>query len=265
MNKFIKKLIFSLLISCFSLKTGEEVHEVYENFIVIALGESCGVTAALEVFDLKKASYPFEWCISNFEPLYNSLKNDFLDFTNPAYFTPYIDNRSPVNKYGIVLAHDFPIVSAGLNSAGQEYFVLDPNWPSFLPAVQQKYQRRIDRFHAACRSGKKIYFVRHLEIMEDNAALLSRLLSELYPDLDFTLICVRLCPPHLGIWDVPRVKNYYVDPLAPGGEVNEWKRIFIDAGIIAPHKNWNDEQLAQRYKNHLCGNCSYCRKFFNNP
>ncbi len=81
----MKKKLLSLLFIFFLVKSQND------DFVVIPLGESCGVTAALEIFNLKKASYPFEWCISNFMPLYNSLKNDFVDFVNPDYFTFYTD------------------------------------------------------------------------------------------------------------------------------------------------------------------------------
>ncbi|MDR3550949.1 MAG: DUF1796 family putative cysteine peptidase [Candidatus Babeliales bacterium] len=249
------KKILILMFACFSL-------QAQEDFIVIAMGESCGVTAALEVFDLKKASYPFEWCISNFEPLYNSLKNDFHDFTNPVYFTRYIDNRSPVNKYGIVFAHDFPVVENGVNAQGQKISMLDPNWPALLPAVQQKYQRRIDRFHAACTSGKKVYFVRFLGITSEWAERLSKLLSSLYPQLDFTLICVRLKPPYIGTWNINRMKNYYVDTTATGGDASEWRKIFLDLGIIPSSKSWDADRARETYQNSLCKNCSYCQDFF---
>lgn len=253
----MKKLIAWLLFFCSILNAHDN------DFIVIALGESCGVTGALEAFNLKKASYPFEWCITNFEPLYESLKNDFLDFTNGGYFKPYIDNRSPVNKYGVVLAHDFPIVPNGKDKNGNDIFKLDPNWPNLLPAVQAKYQRRFDRFYKACNSGKKIYFVRHLEITQETAARLSKLLTEKFPNLDFTLICVRNSPPDLGTWHVNKVKNYYVDTTAPWGDVGEWRRIFIDVGIVTPNKSYDREKEATIYRNNLCGNCSYCRDFFN--
>lgn len=250
----IKKVILGLLIAYCPIQANDD-------FIVIALGESCGATAALEAFDLKKASYPFEWCISEFEHLYNSLKNDFHDFTNPLYFTPYVDNRSLVNKYGIVFAHDFPIVSIGKNETGEEKFVLTPNWQEKLPAMQAKYQRRIDRFHAACTSGKKVYFVRFLGILPEWADRLPRLLTTLYPDLDFTLVYVRVAPPHLGTWNINKTKNYYIDTTIPLTDIEQWKNIFLSAGIIAPERSWDIRKIQKKYKKNLCGQCSYCKDF----
>lgn len=247
-------IILYVLFSCLPI-------DAENDFIVIALGESCGVSAALEIFNLKKASYPFEWCISEFDPLYNSLKNKFHDYTDPTYFTQYFDNRSLVNKYGIVFAHDFPIVPAGKNELGEEKFILDPKWREKLPIMQAKYQRRIDRFNAACTSGKKVYFVRFLGILPEWAERLPLLISSLYPNLDFTLIYVRLCPPHLGTWNIHRTKNYYIDTTIPSTEIDQWKNIFIDAGIITPEKSWNTKKLQEEYASKLCGQCSYCKDF----
>lgn len=248
----MKKIILYLALSFSFIRAQDD-------FIVIGIGESCGVSGALEIFNLKKASYPFEWCISNFEPLYNSLKNNFYDYTNPAYFTNYIDNKSLVNKYGIVFAHDFPVLHLGVYPNGQENYILDPNWHNAIPTIQAKYQRRIDRFNAACTSGKKVYFVRFLGIEDKMATRLSDLLSSLYPNLDFTIICVRLKSPPFGTWNIKRVKNYYLDTTSPEGDIGEWRRIFLDAGIISHNKSWDKETALKIYTDNLCGNCSYCQ------
>jgi hypothetical protein len=205
-----------------------------ERHILITLGENCTATAAIENMHLRKESYPFEFCITPFDALYSCLEDDFRHFVNPDYFTPYIDFQSPVNKYGICLAHSFPLLTIGVDKDGQEKRILDPEWRRVLPEVQAKYDRRITRFRQACTSGKKVYFLRYLGIEKNGAERLSNLIHARYPFLDFILICVnhQASRAHNQNWNIPRVKNYYIDGTVPKGDLAGWERIFKDVGLL---------------------------------
>lgn len=207
------------------------INELENEFYIIPLGENCNISGILSAFGLKKASYPYEWCISPFDGLYNSLASDFCDYTNPDYFTIYYNNLCPCNKYRIALAHDFPRISIGRDENGKEQFVLDPLWLNNIEMVQSKYDRRIARFHRACFSGKRVYFIRYNGINEMQARQLASLISLLYPKLDFLFVCVVTSSKNLGNWNIPKVKNFYEN--APNGEssVSEWERIFKEINI----------------------------------
>ncbi|MBI5274765.1 MAG: hypothetical protein HY860_06925 [Chlamydiales bacterium] len=224
----MKKLLFLLIFPCL-------VFSLDKDYIIITLGENCVVTGSMELLKIKQESYPFEWNICSFSSVYECIKDDFKDFTNPDYFTPYIDNRSPVNRYGICLAHNFPIVLVGINKEGIEVYKLDPNWRHYLPAVQEKYQRRIDRFRHACLSDKKVFFIRYPGVSKVEATQFSKLISSLYPDLDFTFLSVNInpIPPReKEQWNIPHVKLYYITPSTSEKECTQWKEIMTNVGVL---------------------------------
>jgi hypothetical protein len=200
---------------------------------IITLGENCRITYVLISLNLKQESYPFEWKIVNFEALYNCLEDDFYHFSNPDFFVPYFDQRSPVNKYGIVLAHDFPVVTLGFDENGNERTAIDPNWLQLLPEVQEKYRRRIDRFHSVCLSNKKVFFVRYLGTTKRQARNLIKLIASRYPHLDFTLLCINHGTDKAVPWKIPRVKNYNINASTEFSEPDKWREIFVDAGLIS--------------------------------
>jgi hypothetical protein len=199
--------------------------------IIIPIGENCRISYILIDHNLKQHSYPFEWKITSFESLYICLIDDFYEFSNPKYFVPYFDQRSPVNIYGIVLAHDFPVVTLGFDQNGKELTAIDPNWMQLLPEVQEKYQRRIERFRQACLSEKKVVFIRYLGISKEEAQKFVDLIGSTYPKLDFTLICINHGVEKTS-WNIPRVKNYTIDLSSEELEEDQWKVIFSDAGLI---------------------------------
>lgn len=222
----MKRVFWCLFFYCTLLQAEEK-------FIIISIGEDCLVTSALETHGLRRASSPFEFCITPCEALYKCLGDDFKDYVNPDFFTLYFDKQSPVNKYGIVLAHNFPLVSLGQNKKGEEIHALDPEWRKRLPAVQEKYQRRTNRFRSACTSGKKVYFVRYGNINSQWARKISDLLHAQYPDLDFDLICIlnHSSPLDVERWNIPRVKNYYVNPSLDKGDLKGWRAILLGLGL----------------------------------
>ncbi len=228
----MKKNLILILCSGFALFSRIEAQEPALESIMINLGENCSARAALEAVGIKQESYPFDSCIIPFDSLILTLADDFNHYTNPDYFTPYIDEQSPINKYGVVLAHNFPLVCIGKKPNGEELWVMDPEWRKFLPDIQIKYERRINRFRKACLSSKKVCFFRYLDINYSKAKQLSELLHVLYPHLDFVLLCVEnQSHPFARSWHLPRVKNYYYNTQAPL-PVEEWKRIFREALLL---------------------------------
>lgn len=198
--------------------------------IIITLGENCSITAALETIGLKQESYPFEANITSFQALYDCLLDDFQEFTNSDFFIPYTDLRNPINRYGIVLAHDFPLISLGFIN---EKLVIDPNWRNVVPRIQAKYTRRINRFREACLSQRKVYFFRYLGINRAQAAALSNLIHTAYPELDFTLVCVTH-GENTGNWEIPRVINFYRNLKI--NDFVDWQRICHDLELIEEKK-----------------------------
>ncbi len=223
----ILPIIFSL--SCYAINTSYEC---------ISLGEVCTTAAALEVFELRNAAYPFDWLISRYESFCNVLKQDFKDFLNPEYLTIRSDNRGIINKYGLVFLHDFPTIHYVGDPQTElpiNENILNPNWINFLSDVQQKYDRRIQRFRDACLSDKKIYFIRHGGVKSrDEACVIRDILKTTYPNLDFTLVIVGNDESFAKPWKEENIKNYHLKKTAVWNDVAEWKKIFFDLGLPIP-------------------------------
>lgn len=132
-------------------------------FEAIGLGSICSTAAALSTFELRNAAYPFDWTISNFPCLYSTIQENFQDFLNPSYFRLRGDNHGVINKNGIIFVHDFPTIHYQGNDIGGEDNIsealLSGRWLEALPAIQEKYTRRIQRFIATCNSQKRYIFL----------------------------------------------------------------------------------------------------------
>lgn len=223
-------IIATLLLAIFSSYSMDNTYE-YE---CISLGEVCTTAAALQAFGLRKAAYPFDWTISMYQSLYDILKNDFQDFLNPNYLSIRPDNHGIINKYGLVLVHDFPTMHTSNDIENADLInedTLHPDWINFLSDVQKKYNRRIERFRNMCMSNKKIYFIRHGGTSRDRACLLRNLLKTSYPHLNFTLVIVGHDSSFATPWKEKNIKNYYLDSTTVWNDVAQWKNIFIDLGL----------------------------------
>jgi len=227
----MKIIIIALLLTTLCSYSDDISHE-YE---CISLGEVCTTAAALEAFGLRNTAYPFDWTISQYQSLCDILRNDFQDFLNPDYFSIRLDNHGIINKYGLVFVHDFPTIHTSDDLENKDLIneaELDPNWVNFLPEIQKKYARRIQRFHDICMSDKKIYFIRHRGIeTQEQACILRNILQTTYPHLDFTLVIIGHNESFAAQWEEKNIKNYYLNDTAVWNDVAEWKKIFIDLGL----------------------------------
>lgn len=220
---------FVLTISFFS-------PSLYSSYECIGLGERCTVAAALEVFNLRKAAYPFDWTISEYDSLCAVLEEDFDNFLHPDFLSLRPDNHGVINKYGIVFVHDFPTtdytgdfdIEAPLNED-----ILHQHWREALAIIQEKYARRIQRFRDICSSNIKVYFIRHQGIQSrEQACALRNIIRRIYPNLDFTLVIVGNDNSFAKPWNIPNIKNYYLKQTIVWNDVKEWEIIFNDLGLI---------------------------------
>lgn len=201
----------------------------------IGLGETCTVSAALQMFGLRNAAYPFDWIISPYKSLCNVLEQDFHDFLDPYYLSIRADNHGIINKYELVFVHDFPTIyySGDLeneDTVGEND--LHPDWINFLPEIQKKYARRIQRLRDICMSDNKVYFIRHRGITSQHqACVLRNILKTAYPNLDFVLVVIGSDPSFSTQWEEHNIKNYYLHDTTVWNDVAQWKNIFIDLGL----------------------------------
>lgn len=113
----------------------------------ISLGYFCSVAMELEKLGLRSESSPFDWLISDFEGVIHSIRNHFEDFLEPTYLAQNSRNRAHYKniKYNLQFFHDF-----------NQYQSLDDQ----LPAIQNKYNRRIQRFYKSI--SEPTLFIRYI-------------------------------------------------------------------------------------------------------
>ncbi len=100
----------------------------------ISLGYFCSIAMQLEKYGFRDASYPFDWLISDFRSVISTIDNGFKSFLCYENLYQNENNRAVYldKKYEFLFVHDF---SKYLSLSGQ------------LPKVQEKYNRRIQRFY----------------------------------------------------------------------------------------------------------------------
>ena len=173
--------------------------------IVISLGETCNVATALKDHNLRKQSLPFDWNITPFYSLLSILDDDFQDFLNPNYLVLRDDERTVINtKYGIEFAHDFPTnipdpphdnlhTEHSLNSLCS-FHPIRSNFLDYLPEVQEKYKRRIDRLYGILQGTDDVIFIRHnhSHVFREEIVRLYDLVCSKFPLLNFTLVLMGI-------------------------------------------------------------------------
>lgn len=100
----------------------------------ISLGYFCSIAMELEKLGLRSESSPFDWLISDFEGVIHAIDNHFEDFLEQKYLAQNSRDHSHYKnvKYDVQFFHDF-----------NPYQPLQDQ----LPSVQDKYNRRIQRFY----------------------------------------------------------------------------------------------------------------------
>ena len=124
---------------------------------IVSLGYFCSIALELERMGLRSCSLPFDWCISNFEGVIDLINNHFEDILNENLLYQKENNRSYyLNcKYKIQFFHDF-----------NQYEILGDQ----LPAVKEKYDRRIKRFYHVIK--QPTLFIRYISSEDGNEELL---------------------------------------------------------------------------------------------
>ena len=160
-----------------------------EPFIAVSLGENCFPALHLRSHDIRIRSFPFDWDITPFSALYAILANNFEGFLDLKYLAINAKENTVYNKrYGCKFNHDFDINDWVDGPNG-----LTPKHEDDLnlyQSVLDRYHRRIARFYAIFDLGIPIYLFRRV-IRAEEARKLHTLLSKMFPESTFTLVCIQ--------------------------------------------------------------------------
>jgi len=125
----------------------------------ITIGTDCTPAAALRNLSLREFALPFDWVQMQPDQLCAILRNNFKGYhENLTLYGSRIQNA-----YGIYFPHDYPTIERTELYINEEADVggipekpIAPGWERHIPSVQQKYARRIERFHTILSSNTPI-------------------------------------------------------------------------------------------------------------
>jgi hypothetical protein len=207
-----------------------------ETPVVIPLGSSCHISTEMRCHNIRDQAFPFDWNITTFDSLYRILDEDFAHFLDQNYLTLREDRYSVINTYyGIEFRHDFPNDNPKINKHQQldipphemAEFKIATDYLDFLESVNEKYQRRIQRFYEVASSSQQVIFIRYGLTTKEEAIQLQELLHRKFPALNFILV---ICGEGEGIksdWQIPGIKNFYARPVK-----EDWTKIFTELKLI---------------------------------
>ena len=158
-------------------------------FSPIPLGYDCSAASALRDIGLRQEAYPFDWVQSRAEIVRQCILDGFARYHKEVRLMEH--GRRVIDAYGVEYPHDYPVrvveeaeaeaVEAEakevehrvreVGEAGKEEDMymeemgrpIVAEWQTYCNTVQEKYQRRIQRFLAvmACRDKPIIFFTRY--------------------------------------------------------------------------------------------------------
>jgi len=203
--------------------------------IIISIGESCTGATILRTLGLRQEAYPFDWVISEFDPLYVTLFEDFRHFFHPDSLQLFHDGAAVTDYYGLIFRHDLPTTNYNVERDDGNYRdegTLCENWQDYVPNAYAKYQRRIARMQKVLSGTNKVYLLRYAGIDKKLAVKLRDLIHRRYPNLDFTLVVIAHDQTFCGDWKLARIKNFYFARPAEWQDLGQWRPIFKVLGLI---------------------------------
>jgi len=220
----LKKVAFFILFALFSIQSIIAAVPTVPGRppLCISLGAACGSALMLRELGLRTVAYPFDWMISPTDGLYKCLTEDFGHFFCDLKLRP--DKTGVIDYYGFHFTHDLPTQKSNMNAFMNTDFVgadiLANEWQKAVPQVQEKYNRRINRFREDCLGKEKVFFFRTEFVNKEDAILIRDTLQQLYPKMDFTLVVMTRDNTFKQDWKLPRIKNFFIS----GNTVIEWKK-----------------------------------------
>ena len=173
-----------------------DICQVNQETLFVSLGSYCAPASLARSCGYRKAAFPFDWniCLDG-EKLIEILDEDFAHFLNEDYLVPFGWATLMHTRYHLEFVHD--------GSWDAE------NASLYLPLLQAKYKRRIERFKNLKNHRGKVIFIRaayiystedmhrfykikeNIEISEEYALKLYETIKKYFPKLYFSLIIIN--------------------------------------------------------------------------
>jgi len=110
----------------------------------ISMGNDCNPATDLRFLGLRETAMPFDWVRSTPNIISTCIRSDFAGFHTDLRLNPI--SERVVDGLGIEFTHDYPNLETYNNVPVIE------GWEAYIPLVNEKYHRRIQRFVGLIRS-----------------------------------------------------------------------------------------------------------------
>lgn len=147
----------------------------------ISLGSTCSVAYQLQQLNLRQQAYPFDWLrVESLDDVTNTVKNNFANFITSCQKTSESDKfpistddkfpeKNELNQNSLIMKNKYNIK-----------FYHDFDNKTIINQIEEKYQRRIDRFILAIKEKKNLCFVRdELKLNKLTEKMINEFISEL--------------------------------------------------------------------------------------
>jgi hypothetical protein len=188
---------------------------------VVSLGRACDIAYQIRRHFGQTEAYPFDWLITPIDGLIKIIRSDFSGF---------LDRDQLIVKDGQVVHRDTDVIFVH-DFEEAEVDKLD----ELLPAIAEKYARRIDRWRKVIHSHEPILFVRGSQsvgngiLADEDARSIYRALSKTYPRADIHLLAQNTPESHIETKSHGRIHMANVPmptPFTWSGDDAAWSDVF---------------------------------------
>lgn len=132
--------------------------------VFIPLGQDCSVADALRRINKRKEAYPFDWMRCSVSSIIQCIKTGFEGFLKNTR----VNGTSVLDTYEFQYPHDFKTVNIEKYTDNPIYpeAEIAEDWEKWLPLIQEKYERRIQRFHNSMRNSNIVFVIN--SVINDN-------------------------------------------------------------------------------------------------
>ncbi|MBI2743534.1 MAG: hypothetical protein HYX48_06425 [Chlamydiales bacterium] len=210
--------------------------------LFVSLGSHCEVAVKLRENGLRLKAYPFDW-ITTFDAkgFIQLLDEDFQHFVSEEQIIqhPYRPDYLENTCYQVEFRHEWPFLD-------HESSIL--RFVQQLSYIQNKYERRIDRFRQLASYPGKVFFIRtafdfendphsywaqerHARITKEEAEALKEALQRYFPSLDFTLVIINYTEEYAR--DITGVDRVIECKIRKSDKHGDYRRLFEALNLFA--------------------------------
>ncbi len=206
---------------------------MYDNYV--SLGSNCEPAFQLRRLLGRDAAFFFNWLVTPLDTLVAVIASDFAGVYAKENLQPTADAGMVLDVGSGLKFHSAFRKELGRNLSG-------PRFDELYAESAAKYAMLAERFRTLARSTSRVAYLVKTADAEARAktVMLRDVLSDRYPDHDFTLVVLQTSDREEADWGEARIRNRYLARFADfsrahDGHVPSWDRIFAEFPLRQVH------------------------------